>query len=66
METPKSHRRIEPHHDGQKEVGVIGGLARVDASGEPPVGLAKEEVLKAAGEKAAEPRDERDLDRGAA
>lgn len=51
METRKSHKPIEPDHDGEPEVGVIGGLARVVATGEPPEGLAKEEVLAVAGEK---------------
>lgn len=48
METRKSHREIEPDHDGMKEVGEIGSLARVAASGEPPEGIAREEILEAA------------------
>lgn len=72
METPKTHRDIEPDKDGMKEVGEIGGLARVAASGEPPEGAAKEELLDAAhaddeGHKVEEtdPKDASDLDRGA-
>lgn len=48
METPVTKREIEPKKEAPKEVGELGGLARVEASGEPPEGLAKKEILEAA------------------